>query len=175
MRPVQIAGIALDAHSGAPLVVLREADEPHRLLPIHIGGQEASAIALAAAGQQPPRPLPYDLMAELVRSLDGRVDTVEVDDLRDGTFFATIRLDGPAGERTVGSRPSDAIALAIRMGAPVFVADEVLDVAGAVPRELDEGGTDAIGPVTIDPDRIDAEIESFRTFLDDIDPSDFDA
>jgi bifunctional DNase/RNase len=179
MRQVDITGIALEANTGAPLVVLREQDEPHRLLPIFIGGPEASAIALAAAGQKPPVPLVHDVMVALVKSLDGRVEAVEVTDLRDGTFLASINLAGPAGTRRVGSRPSDALAVAVRTGAPVFVSDAVLDEAGALPGP-DEGPTDAepidaepIDPPALDPAAIDAEVDSFRSFLDELDPADF--
>ena len=167
MRRVDITGIALEATTGAPLVVLREQAEPHRLLPIFIGGPEASAIAIAATGQQTPVPLVHDVMAALVASLDGRVQGVAVDGLRDGTFLATITVDGPGGTRRVGSRPSDALALAVRTGAPVFVSEAVLDEAGSLPPadeasdpELDEAG-------------IDEAVEGFRSFLDRIDPADF--
>lgn len=169
MRRVDITGIALEAHTGAPLVVLREQDEPHRLLPIFIGAPEASAIAIAATGQRPPVPLVHDVMAALVTSLDGRVEAVEVTDLQDGTYLASISLSGPGGARRVGSRPSDALALAVRTGAEVYVADAVLDVAGTMPSPdeptADESEADAAA--------IEAEVDSFRSFLDDVDPSDF--
>lgn len=167
MRRVDITGIALEANTGAPLVVLREHDEPHRLLPIFIGAPEASAIAIAATGQQPPVPLVHDVMAALVRSLDGQVETVEVNDLQNGTYFATINLAGPAGNRRVDSRPSDALALAVRTGAPVYVSDAVLDEAGSLPTPAD--GADH----TMAPAEIEAEVDTFRSFLDDIDPNDF--
>lgn len=172
MRRVDITGIALEANTGAPLVVLREQDEPHRLLPIFIGGPEASAIAIAATGQKPPVPLVHDVMAALVRSLDGTVEAVEVNDLRDGTYVASINLAGPTGTRRVGSRPSDALALAVRTGAPVFVAEAVLDVAGALPGP-DDAGTAATDDQPIDAATIDAEVDSFRSFLDELDPADF--
>ncbi len=168
MRRVDISGIALEANTGAPLVVLREQDEPHRLLPIFIGGPEASSIAIAATGQKPPVPMVHDVMAALVAGLDGRVERVEVTDLQAGTFLATINLTGPAGTRRVGSRPSDALALAVRTGAPVFVSDAVLDEAGSLPAPDD---TDDVA--VTDPAAIDAEVDTFRSFLDDIDPSDF--
>lgn len=177
MRRVDITGIALEAHTGAPLVVLRERDEPHRLLPIFIGPPEASAIAIAASGQTPPVPLVHDVMAALVASLDGKVEAVEVNDLQEGTFFATISLTGPSGVRRVGSRPSDALALAARTGAPVYVSEGVLDEAGALPNpeEPDDVGEmdDRALEHVLDPAAIDAEVDSFRSFLDELDPSDF--
>lgn len=171
MRRVDITGIALEANTGAPLVVLREQDAPHRLLPIFIGGPEASAIAIAATGQKPPVPLVHDVMAALVKSLDGQVDAIEVTGIEDGTFFAAINLTGPAGTRRVGSRPSDALALAVRTGAPVFVADTVLDVAGALPGP--EEPAETLDAPALDPEAIDAEVDSFRSFLDELDPADF--
>lgn len=178
MRRVDITGIALEANTGAPLVVLREQDEPHRLLPIFIGGPEATAIALAAAGQKPPVPMVHDVMAAVVRSLDGSVSSVSVTDLQDGTYVATIELAGPSGNRRVGSRPSDALALAVRTGAPVFVAEAVLDVAGSLPApddDTDQTMSDQTTPEqpAIDPAAIEAEVDHFRSFLDDVDPSDF--
>lgn len=164
MRRVDITGIALEAATGSPLVVLRERDEPNRLLPILIGGPEASAIAIAAAGQRAPVPLVHDVMAALVASLDGRVEAVEVNGVDNGTFVATIALVGPNGQRRVGSRPSDALALAVRTGAPVFVSEAVLDRAGALPSPAESRP---------DPAAIDAEVDSFRSFLDRIDPTDF--
>jgi bifunctional DNase/RNase len=161
-----VAGLAMEATSGVPLVVLREDDAPHRLLPIFIGGPEAASIALAVTGQASPRPLTHDLMAALMQSLDGHLNSVEVTELRDGSYLAILSVYGPAGEQRLDTRPSDAIALAVRLGAPLFVADEVLDEAGTLP--ADEGG-DAI----LDDATIDQTVDEFRAFLDDIDPSQF--
>src|SRR5687767_14800312 len=122
MRSVDLVGITVEASSGAPLVVLREHDAPHRLLPIFIGETEAASIAIAVAGMTPPRPLSHDLMAELVEMFHGRVDAVEVTELRDGSFIAELAVHGPDGDRRFDTRPSDAIALAVRLGAPLFVS-----------------------------------------------------
>jgi len=164
MRQVEIAGLGLEATSGAPLVVLRETDEPHRVLPIFVGATEAAAIGLALAGQEPPRPLTYDLMAALVESLGAHIDRVEVTELRDGAFLAELALTSPAGGRRFDTRPSDAIALALRTHAPVFVSDTVLDDAGAVV-------PDTIDP--LEPAAIDAQVAAFRSQLDQFDPDAF--
>ena len=162
MKRVDLAGLAMEPNSGAPMaVVLAEHDEPHRLLPIFIGGPEAAAIATAISGQAPPRPLTHDVMAELVRSLDGRLDAVEVTELTEGAYVATLALHGPSGEKRLDARPSDAIALAVRLGVPLFVSDAVLDEAGTVPE------------VEIDDESIDDAVDEFRAFLDDVDPSHF--
>jgi bifunctional DNase/RNase len=167
VKLVELVGLHLEAGSGAPLVLLREHDAPHRVLPIFVGGPEAAAIASALSGQAAPRPLTHDLMASLVESLDARVDAVEVTDLDDGAFLATISVSGPGGEHRLDTRPSDAIALAVRFGTPVFVSDEVLDEAGAVvPEAPDEE--------VIDEEAIDEEVAEFREFLDDLDPAAFE-
>jgi uncharacterized protein len=166
MKRVMVAGLAMEATSGVPLVVLREDDAPHRLLPIFIGGPEAAAIALAVTGQASPRPLTHDLMAALVQSLDGHLNSVEVTELREGSYLASLSVHGPAGEQRLDTRPSDAIALAVRLGAPLFVADEVLDEAGTLPA--------GEGEVVMDDATIDQTVDEFRTFLDDIDPSQFE-
>lgn len=160
MKKVELAGVGLDQTSGSTIVLLREVDDPHRVLPIWVGHLEATSIALAYEGVVPPRPLTHDLMATLVDSLDAHVDAVEVTDLRDGTFIASLALHGPTGDKRLDTRPSDAIALALRVGAPLFVADGVLDEAGAVVQLDDE--TD-----------VEAAVEEFREFLDDVDPSQF--
>ena len=172
MLPVDLAGIALDINSGAPLVVLQERAEPHRVLPIFVGPPEATAIALAAAGQRVPQPLVHDVMSAIVSGLDGHVDAIEVNGLRDGAYTAAIKLSGPAGSCRIGSRPSDAVALAVRTGAPMFVSEAVLDVAGHVPDAADAADETSLTP-QLDDEAIDAEIDSFRSFLDDLDPSDF--
>ena len=181
MKLVELVGIQLDADSGAHMLLLREQDEPHRLLPIVIGGLEATSIAIAATGQRAPRPLTHDLMAALVESLDGHLDAVEVTDLLDGAFIAQLDVSGPNGEQQLDTRPSDAIALAVRLHAPLYVSEHVLDEAGTIPEQIVDEATTA-APIASDIDAdidadiaadIDAEVEDFRTFLEQLDPDDF--
>lgn len=165
MKLVEIIGLHLEATSGAPLVLLRELDEPHRVLPIFVGGPEAASIARALSGETPPRPLTHDVMAALMESFGAHIDAVEVTDLRDGAFLAELAITGPAGGTRLDSRPSDAIALAVRLGAPLFVSEAVLDEAGTVlSEEPDEEA--------IDEGAIDEEVAEFRTLLDALDPAD---
>lgn len=164
MRSVDLVGIQFDPAAGVSVLVLRERDDPNRLLPIVVAGADAASIAMAAQGVRPPRPMTHDLMASLVASLEGRLDGVEVTEVRDGAFVAELAVTGPAGAQRIDTRPSDAIALAVRLGAPLYVSEEVLDVAGAVP------APDAAP----DPAQIDAEVDVCREFLADIDPADFD-
>lgn len=167
MISVDLIGIQLDPLSGAAALVLREQEAPHRLLPIIIGQADASSIAIAASGSHVPRPMTHDLMASVVDALDGHLDAVEVTELHDGAFFANITLSGPGGQRRVDTRPSDAIALAVRLQAPLFVSEEVLDEAGALPVDESEADQMALDVA------IDAEVDQFRAFLAELDPTDF--
>ena len=166
MISVELIGIQVDPISGSAALVLREHDAPNRLLPIIVGQADASSIAIAASGTRLPRPMAHDLMASMVDALDGHLDSVEVTELTDGAFLANLTLSGPAGQRRIDTRPSDAIALAIRLHAPLFVSEAVLDEAGAVP--IDE----ADDQLALDA-AIDAEVDQFRAFLDELDPTDF--
>jgi hypothetical protein len=165
MLQVDLVGIQVDPQTGAAVLVLREHDAPNRLLPIVVGGAEAAAIALAAQGQVPPRPMTHDLMATLVERFDGHLDAVEVVDFQEGAFIANLAVSGPTGDLRVDTRPSDAIALAVRLHAPLFVSEHVLDEAGAYPEP--EGAS------VLDDAQIDAEVDQFRDFLDELAPEDF--
>ena len=162
--------------SNVPVVLLREIDAPHRVLPIHIGGPEAAAIAMAMTGHVPPRPLAHDVMAQLVDRLDARLDAAELVDVRNGTFIAHLSLVGPHGLEHVDSRASDAIALAMRVGATVLVAEAVLLELGAAPEQVDVFETlfddDRLDPA--DEEFIEEELEEFRLFLSEVRPEDFD-
>ncbi len=161
MIPVTIASLAVDARS-QPVLILKPVDEDPgagKVLPIWIGHQEATAIVLAVEGTTPPRPLVYDLFARLLRAVDAEVQRVEITRIEDGTFYAEISLRTPAGHRIIDARPSDSVALAVRVGAPIFVADAVMDEAGIrepEPQEDDE-----------------SEVAAFADFLDSVDPEDF--
>ena len=162
MYLVDLVAIQVDPNTGASILVLREHDEPNRLLPIIVGGAEAASIAIAASGQEIPHPMTHDLMATLIESFDGHLDAVEVTDLEDGTFLANLAVSGPTGERRLETRPSDGIALAVRLHAPLYVSESVLEEAGSLPvAELDEVA-------------IDAEVDQFRSFLAELDPADFE-
>ena len=112
----------------------------------------------------------HDVMAALVESLGAQVDAVEITELRDGAYIALVALSGPTGEQRLDSRPSDAIALAVRLGAPVYVNDDVLDLAGTLPEAPTD---DTIDGAAIDDDAIDDEIEKFRAALEHLEPADF--
>lgn len=172
MKRVDLVGLHVEATSGAPLVLLREHDAPHRVLPIFVGGSEAASIAIALSGQAPPRPLTHDLMVSLVERLDAHVDAVEVTGLRDGAFVAELSLSGPSGGHRLDTRPSDAIALAVRVGAPLFVSDEVMDQAGSELSEADADGERAEEP--LDEAAIDDAVAEFRELLETADAGAFE-
>lgn len=129
--PMSIKGLMLDPVSNSPIVVLKDEEEKF-FLPIWVGIFEANAIALQLENITTPRPMTHDLLRNMIAELDARVIRVVINDLRDSTFFAQIRLT--AGSRTfeVDARPSDAIALALRTEAPIFVAQSVLDQAQTI-------------------------------------------
>jgi bifunctional DNase/RNase len=128
---VEIKGLMLDPSSNVPIVILRDS-ESQLFLPIWIGLSEANAIASRIEGIEPPRPMTHDLMRLLIEQLGASVDRIVISDLRESTFFAIIHLR--QGEKTleIDARPSDAIALALRAEAPIFVLRSVLDKAQAV-------------------------------------------
>ena len=126
-----IKGLMLDPSSNVPIVILR--DEANSIfLPIWIGVFEANAIAIQMEEVEPPRPLTHDLLRSLLDTLDSSVREILISELKDNTFYAQIHLTTPSGEKVIDSRPSDAIALALRVEAPIFVLPDVLDKAKAV-------------------------------------------
>ena len=126
--PMVIKGLIMDQNSQTPIVILQDQNRS-RFLPIWIGAAEANAIVLEIEGVRPPRPLTHDLIVNVLTTLDAQVTQIVVTDLRDGTFFAAIHLRTAAGDVEVDSRPSDAMALALRVDAPILVAEPVLEEA----------------------------------------------
>ncbi len=131
MVPLELIGVRVEMPANTPMVLLRESDGRQRLLPIYIGSPEASAIHYALEGVEPPRPLTHDLFLNVLAELDTTVTKVVVTEMRDRTYLAELHLDTPGGERVVSSRPSDAIALAVRTPVPIFVEEHVLNRASA--------------------------------------------
>ena len=141
--PMSIKGLMLDPVSNSPIVVLKDEDEKF-FLPIWVGIFEANAIALQLENVTTPRPMTHDLLRNMIAELDARVIRVVINDLRDSTFFAQIRVI--TGERTLelDARPSDAIALALRTEAPIFVAQSVLDQAQTITPDASEEGDEKV-------------------------------
>ncbi|EGD42921.1 hypothetical protein NBCG_02776 [Nocardioidaceae bacterium Broad-1] len=154
MREVDVLGVRVEMPSNQPIVLLREV-AGERYLPIWIGAVEATAIAFAQQGVVPPRPLTHDLLKDVVEATGNELTEVQITSVTDRVFYANLVF---ASGVEVSARPSDSIALALRTGTKIVVADEVLDEAGlAVPAEQED------------------EIEKFREFLDEITPEDFES
>ena len=139
--PMTIKGLMLDPISNAPIVVLQDADEK-LFLPIWVGVFEANAIALQLENVTPPRPMTHDLLRSMIENMGGSVARVIINDLRESTFYAIIQLSTKEGPREIDARPSDAIALALRTGAPVFVEESVLEHAQKITPE--DGGEEKL-------------------------------
>ncbi len=157
---MKVRGLALDPLSNMPIIVLRD-EEDKRSLPIWVGIFEANAIALELEKISTPRPMTHDLIKNILETIEARVLKVMVTDLKENTFFAVLHLQVGETEYTVDSRPSDAIALALRVGAPIYVDEDVVRKAKMldVSKEAEPVKTD-------DPDRL-------REWLDNIKPEDF--
>jgi bifunctional DNase/RNase len=139
MIEVTIDSVRVSLMSQDRMVVLKEVDS-NRCLPIWIGPFEADAITIQLQGVQVARPLTHDLLKSFIRTLGAKVSHILVNDLRNNTFFAQITVDNDGEEVQIDARPSDAIALAVRVGVPIFVAEQVMDQAAIVPEEeLSEG------------------------------------
>jgi uncharacterized protein len=137
---VDILGLSTSPSSGGAYALILKEINGDRRLPIIIGAFEAQSIALEMEGIKPPRPLTHDLMKNIIDSFGVAVQDVFINELRDGTFYAKITIEGLSDNQEVDSRPSDAIALAVRFGVPIFVADVVLNEAGIVPENEEEPG-----------------------------------
>ena len=139
---VDILGLSPSPSSpGAYTLILKET-EGERRLPIIIGQFEAQAIALELEGIKPPRPLTHDLVKNVLESLGTSLSDVIISELREGTFFARLNVEGNSSSHEIDARPSDAIAIAIRFGVPIYVAEAVMEEASGVP-ETEEGEQEA--------------------------------
>ena len=156
MIEMKVAGIALDAVSRNPVILLRDASE-RRALPIFISNEQARAIIVALENEESVRPMTHDLFANLLDDWELELERVVIHSLKDNTFYATMTLKQGDVTKELDSRPSDAISIALRMGAPIWVMEEVVaDASIPVDREADE-----------------AEKEAFRDFVSNLSPSDF--
>ena len=152
MKRLEVIGVRVEMPSSQPIVLLRETGGD-RYLPIWIGAVEATSIAFAQQGVLPPRPLTHDLLKDLLLAVGSNLEQVEISEIKDGVFYATLKL---ANGVELSARPSDAIALALRTGSPIFCGEALLDEVGI---EI--------------ADQSDDEVEKFREFLDQIEPEDF--
>jgi bifunctional DNase/RNase len=161
MQEMVIYGVSFDLVGKQPIVLLKTADG-NKFLPIWIGHAEAAAILMKLQSQSPPRPMTHDLFADMLDQLGARVTRIAVTELRENTFYAQITVQQDGSEIEVDSRPSDAIALAIRADAPIF-ADE---------RVIEESAIEFEGEEVSD-EEIEEKVTEFRQFLDDVTPDQF--
>ncbi len=161
MIDVDIVGVRVEMPASAPVLLLRERSGERRVLPIYIGRAEAAAIHVEMSGQKPARPLTHDLFGAFFENLDIEVTRIAIVALESGTFFAEIDLLQGEKSTRISLRPSDAVAIAVRMEVSIEVEDGVMDLA-ALPDEL---------PDEQEPD--DSVLEEFRRFIEDVSPEDF--
>lgn len=158
MIEMKVMGIALDTRTGSPIVVLHDKDN-RKALPIWIGSAEASAIIRKIENLVVARPMTHDLIINIIEKTGYELDRIEIKDVEKETYFASIILKNDAGEEVeIDSRPSDAIAVAIRIDAPIFVSSKVL----------------ANGGVSTDSARDEEESQEFKDFIQNVKPSDFE-
>lgn len=156
MIEMKVAGIAIDAGTRNPIVLLRDSSQ-RRQLPIFISPEQSKAIRSALEGERPARPMTHDLLVNLLNAWDMTLQRVVIHALRDTTFYAVMTVGKGDQKKELDARPSDAISVALRMDAPIWVMEEViLDAAMPVDQEADA-----------------AEKEAFQAFLSDISPADF--
>lgn len=161
MVEMELVGVRVEMPSSSPIALLREVGGTRRVLPIFIGSPEATAIAFALEDVVTPRPMTHDLVRNLLDDLGASLERVTITELRDGVFHAELELHAHDGVHTISSRPSDAIALAARTGAPIHAHESVLAEAGYIEEEAD--------------DEVPSEevVEQFRDFIDSVNPEDF--
>ena len=158
MYEMVIYGVSFDLVGKQPIVLLKTADG-NRFLPIWIGHPEAAAILMKLQGASTPRPMTHDLVTEMLSQLDAQVVRITVTELKENTFYATITVQQDGTEIEIDSRPSDAIALAVRSDAPIFAADSVIEES-AIEFEGEEVNEEEI-------------VSEFKNFLDTVSPDEF--
>jgi hypothetical protein len=161
MVEMELVGVRVELPSNSPIVLLREVEGDRRVLPIFIGGPEATAIAFALDQVTTPRPMTHDLLKDVLDDVGVALERVVVTALQDGTFFASLHLQANGDVHHVSSRPSDAIALAVRTGSTIYAEEDVLDEAAyALDEEEDEEEQEQV-------------VEEFKEFIDSVSPEDF--
>lgn len=158
MHEMDIYGVSFDLVGKQPIVLLKTKDG-NKYLPIWIGQPEAAAILMKLQGASTPRPMTHDLLTEILGELDAQVTRITVTELRENTFYAQVTVQVDGREVDVDSRPSDAIALAIRAEAPIFAADEVIEES-AIEFEGDDINEEEM-------------VDEFKKFLDQVSPEQF--
>jgi bifunctional DNase/RNase len=166
---LNLVGVRVELPTNTPILLLKETTGD-RFLPIFIGPAEAHAIVTALQGYEPPRSMTHDLLKNVLDELGATVEQIAITELKDSTFFASIRLNIRGNITEISSRPSDAIALAVRIQVPIFAAEDVLEEA-SIPIEGAEGQVEE-GRVLLN-ENDEQQLEKFREFLEQVSPEDF--
>lgn len=161
MVELELVDVRIDEVTKLPFLELRASDGTNRILPISVGLPEGAAVKYGLEQRTTPRPMTHDLMGHIITACGATLDQIVITDFHDQIYFAELHLSVGKERKIVSCRPSDAVALAVRFGASMFVHDEVLDRQGVVPvdTERGEGGEELV--------------DEFRKFIDDINPEDF--
>lgn len=170
MISLELLGVRMELMGNVPVLLLREREGLRRVLPIYVGVPEATSIQWAVEGREAPRPLTHDLIVHLLGALGAVLDKVVISDVRDGTFFADLHLQTRSGSVVLSSRPSDAVAIAVRAGASIFCTGDVLDEAGRIAEFEEEANPDS----ETDESSETELLGEFRDFIENIRPEDFD-
>ncbi|HRA75360.1 MAG TPA: bifunctional nuclease family protein [Propionicimonas sp.] len=168
MIQVRVASLAIDSR-GQPVLLLEPVASSGRVLPIWIGATEATAIVVVLEGEELPRPLTHDLLAETLRRLGALVEKVAITRIEDGTYFAEVSLRTRDGLVVLDARPSDAVALALRTRSPIWVAEDVFAASSVETPDVE--GTDEAAAVPAED--AESELAAFNDFLEQVDPEDF--
>jgi uncharacterized protein len=157
MIQMKLAGLGFDPKNMSPIVLLKDSEE-RNFLPIWIGMFEAAAIAMELQEFKPPRPMTHDLLTKIINTLNGEVSRITISEIVENTFYAVVDIKSKDGTKVekIDARPSDAIAIAVRTNAPIFVSENVMAKAKMVNSEKDE-----------------EETQDFKDFIDNINPEDF--
>ncbi len=173
MVEVVLRAVRVDVGSSTPLLLLEEVGG-ERVLPIFVGAPEATAIAYALQNVPTPRPMSHDLLGNVISALGAQLFAVEITELVDNTFYANLRLLRDRSEINVSARPSDAVALALRVGAPILVNDELMNQQGKIMNLDDAGILDESEELGADDAPNEAElVAELRDFLENVRPEDF--
>lgn len=159
MVEMEVEGVKLEVPANTPVLMLREVGGDRRGLPIYIGGPEASAIHFALEGIVSERPLTHDLLVNVINEMGGELTKIVITEEREHTFFAELHIDSPSGKRVVSCRPSDGVAVSVRVGAPIFVTTELINQVGV--------------EIVVQPADEEEILDDFRQFIDSINPDDF--
>lgn len=170
MIPMEILGVRMEVMGNVPVLLLREREGLRRVLPIFVGAPEATSIQWASEGREAPRPLTHDLIVNLLGAVGAVLDKVVITEVHDGTFYADLHIQTRTGPVVVTSRPSDAVAIAVRTGTIIYCTEDVLDEAGRV-ADIDEDASSTGGPSGESETELLGE---FRDFIEKIRPEDFD-